>query len=104
MVNLTDATIAGIIVIVIIIIVGVYLAIRLIRRSKSGREIRQFKELVQHFIESDDIPVFLKDERLRYLFVNPPMQEIFGEESASIVGKSDFDLMDVEKAQQQWNS
>jgi diguanylate cyclase (GGDEF)-like protein/PAS domain S-box-containing protein/putative nucleotidyltransferase with HDIG domain len=104
MVNLTETAIVGMIAFAVIIVASIYLAIRLIRRSKSGREIRQFNELVQHFIESDDIPVFLKDERLRYLFVNPPMQEIFGEESASIVGKSDFDLMDVEKAQQQWNS
>ncbi|MDK2961596.1 MAG: diguanylate cyclase, partial [Eubacteriaceae bacterium] len=78
MVNLTEVSIAGMIVLAVIIIVGVYLTVRLIRRSKSGREIRRFNELVKHFIESDDIPVFLKDDRLKYLFVNPPMQEIFG--------------------------
>ncbi|WKY47552.1 diguanylate cyclase [Eubacteriaceae bacterium ES3] len=104
MVNLTGPMIAGIMILLVVIVVGVFFAVKRIRYFSRDKEIRRFNELVQHFIRSEDIPVYLKDEKLKYIFVNQPMQEIFGEAYENIIDKSDFDLLEGDKAQQQWNS
>ena len=64
------------------------------KKKKKNQEIRRFNELVQTFIESEEIPVSLKDEQFKYIFVNEAMEEFYGKDSMEIIGYDDFDFMD----------
>ncbi|MBC3796300.1 diguanylate cyclase [Acetobacterium tundrae] len=67
-------------------------------KRKKGREIRRFNELVQTFIESEEIPVCLKDEELSYIFINGAMEKFYGISSGKIIGLDDFEILDEKTA------
>lgn len=77
---------------------AVYVILKKSRKKKKQREIRRFNELVQTFIESEEIPVCLKDEELNYIFVNSAMEEFYGISSEEIVGQDDFDILEEKMA------
>lgn len=77
---------------------AVYVILKKGRKKRKQREIRRFNELVQTFIESEEIPVCLKDEELNYIFVNSAMEEFYGISSEEIVGQDDFDILEEKMA------
>ena len=88
-------------VIVILLFLGslmLYFILKKGRKRKKQREIRRFNELVQTFIESEEIPVCLKDEDLNYIFVNSAMEEFYGIGSDEIIGKDDFQILEEKLA------
>ena len=68
--KLTALNIAIILIILLLFGLGLYFILKRGRKRKKEREIRRFNELVQTFIESEEIPVSLKDDQLNYIFVN----------------------------------
>lgn len=77
---------------------AVYFILKKGRKRRKQREIRRFNELVQTFIESEEIPVCLKDEELKYIFVNSAMEEFYGISSEEIIGQDDFDILEEKMA------
>ncbi len=67
--------------------------------AKANSELKNFNELRKTFIDADGSIVFLKDENLKYVFVNQALQEFLQRPSDEIVGKDDFALLDPAYAQ-----
>lgn len=67
--------------------------------AKANSELKNFNELRKTFIDADGSIVFLKDENLKYVFVNQALQEFLQRPSDEIIGKDDFALLDPAYAQ-----
>jgi len=89
-----------IIIISSVFLLGIFVFLGMKKRTKrkKGREIRRFNELVQTFIESEEIPVCLKDEELSYIFINGAMEKFYGISSGKIIGLDDFEILDEKTA------
>lgn len=72
---------------------------RNLRKLKAqNHEINNFYEFRKTFIDADNSLIYLKDENLKYLFVNKAFENFFNKESISIIGCDDFALGDEEFA------
>ncbi len=61
-------------------------------------EIKNFDESRRTFIDADDSAIFLKDESLKYVFVNKAFENFNNMKASDVVGHDDFDLIDKESA------
>ncbi|MBC3898602.1 diguanylate cyclase [Acetobacterium malicum] len=96
--KLTALNIVIILIILFLFGLGLYFILKRGRKRKKEREIRRFNELVQTFIESEEIPVSLKDDQLNYIFVNLAMEDFYGISSEEIIGQDDFEILDEKMA------
>jgi diguanylate cyclase (GGDEF)-like protein/PAS domain S-box-containing protein/putative nucleotidyltransferase with HDIG domain len=96
--KITALNIAMALLILFLFGLGLYLILKKGRKRKKEREIRRFNELVQTFIESEEIPVSLKDDALNYIFVNLAMEDFYGISSEAIIGLDDFEILDDKMA------
>ena len=96
--KLTALNIAIILIILFLFGLGLYFILKRGRKRKKEREIRRFNELVQTFIESEEIPVSLKDDQLNYIFVNLAMEDFYGINSEEIIGQGDFEILEEKMA------
>lgn len=69
------------------------------RLISSNQQIENFNELRQTFIDTDESIVYLKDENLKYLFVNRAFELFYNKKSEEIIGYDDFALGNDEFAQ-----
>jgi len=60
--------------------------------KERNEELRTFNELRETFIDADSSFVFLKDEYLKYVFVNKALKEFFQLSYDDIIGHDDFEL------------
>ncbi|MDO9492405.1 diguanylate cyclase [Acetobacterium sp.] len=96
--KITALNIAIILIILFLFGLGLYLSIKKGRKRKKEREIRRFNELVQTFIESEEIPVSLKNDEFNYIFVNLAMEDFYGISSEEIIGQDDFEILEEKMA------
>ncbi len=96
--KITALNIAIILIILFLFGLGLYLIIKKGRKRKKEREIRRFNELVQTFIESEEIPVSLKNDEFNYIFVNLAMEDFYGISSEEIIGQDDFEILEEKMA------
>jgi len=96
--EITALNIAIILIILFLLVLGLYFILKSGRKRKKEREIRRFNELVQTFIESEEIPVSLKDDELNYIFVNLAMEDFCGISSEDIIGQDDFEILEEKMA------
>ncbi len=75
------------------------LAILLSALLRSRRKMRGDKEAIEHtqklqktFIDADDSLIYLKDENLKYVFVNKATEAFYHRTQEQIIGLTDFDL------------
>lgn len=61
-------------------------------------KISNLDALRKTYIDSYDKLVYLKDENLKYVFVNKPLEIFYKKKESEIIGRSDFDLTDRENA------
>lgn len=61
----------------------------------SKRQIEKLNALRQTFIDADENLVYLKDEDLKYVFVNKAFERFYGMKAADIIGRDDFALSDT---------
>ena len=88
------SVIGGIVIIVLIILLVVISADhRKLRKSK--KEIESINELRRTFYDADESLVYLKDDNLKYVFVNKALEEFYQKKSDEIIGMNDFELSDV---------
>lgn len=67
--------------------------------TERNRELSTFNELRETFIDADTSLVFLKDEHLKYVFVNKTFRDFFGLPDEKIIGYDDFELLEEDFAQ-----
>lgn len=96
--KITVLNIALIISSIFVFSIVVYFALKKRRKRKKEQEIRRFNELVQTFIESEEVPVSLKGENLKYTFVNGAMEVFYGLSAEEIIGQDDFELLEEKVA------
>ena len=88
---------------VVILIVGtiaiisltmlIYLLARNTRKLKITNALYEDKnQLNKTFIDADDRLIYLKDENLKYVFVNKAFEKFYGVESQDVIGVDDFAL------------
>lgn len=63
-----------------------------------NHEIETFNRLRKTFVDSSDKQISLKDEHLKYIFVNKSLADFFRRKESEIIGKGDFDLASKEFA------
>lgn len=63
--------------------------------KKSKEEIENFNELRQTFVDADESLVYLKNENLKYVFVNKALEQFYQKKSSEIIGMDDFELTDM---------
>lgn len=56
------------------------------------KKTRYLSRLWKTFIDASDSLVYLKDEKLGYVFVNRAFEEFYGKKASEIYGKNDFEL------------
>ncbi len=66
-------------------------------KAKS-HEMNNLNELWRTFIDADDSLIYLKDENLKYVFINKAFENLYNRMTSEIVGRDDFDLIDKELA------
>ncbi|MGI6706516.1 MAG: diguanylate cyclase [Clostridia bacterium] len=66
-----------------------------------NHEIDTYNKLRKTYIDADDKQISLKDENLKYLFVNKALEDFFQKQESEIIGKSDFDVAGQEFASMQ---
>ncbi len=67
-------------------------------RKLAEQALKESEEMYRTFLNATKDFAFLKDENLKYLIVNKANADFFGEEVNNIIGKTDFELMQKEAA------
>ena len=76
---------------VIILLVAVFLVIKSFRKLKAqSDEIRNFDILRKTYIDAHNSLIYLKDENLKYVFVNKAVMDFFNKNLEDIIGKDVF--------------
>ncbi|MGM0379761.1 MAG: MASE3 domain-containing protein [Bacillota bacterium] len=63
-----------------------------------NRELENFNKLYQTFIDANDNLIYLKDNKLHYIFANEAMAEFFNESKNEMIGKNDYQISGKEFA------
>ncbi len=69
-------------------------------RKLAEEELKSFSKKIEAIINSSSDLIFLKDKDFRYLVVNEECRKSFNLPSEDIIGKTDFDLMPRETAEE----
>jgi len=72
--------------------------ITLLRQAEVGIKVSQNR--LNAILETSNDIIFLKDEEFRYLVANKAHEKLFNVKAADIIGKTDFDFMSQEAANQ----
>ncbi len=84
----------GLTIIVLFVLITI-ISLNTKKLKTSKKEIENFNELISTFIDADESLVYLKDENLKYVFVNKALEEFYQRKSSDIIGADDFELTDV---------
>lgn len=83
----------------ILLVIIIFLLYRKNKKLKAqNTETSNFNELKQAYLETSHNIVFLKDENLKYIFVNSNFEKFNKIESSKIIGHDDYDFVDAERA------
>lgn len=84
---------------IIVLLLFSILVFRIFKKLiKKNDEINNLNELSKTFIDTGESLIYLKDENLKYLFVNKAFENFYNKVSSEIIGFDDFDLSDEEFA------
>jgi len=78
--------------IVLLVILSSLLYQNLKKMKRKSEAFESFNRLRKTFIDSDNRLIYLKDENLKYIFVNKAFKDFFQKSTAEIIGKDDFAL------------
>jgi len=85
--------------IILILLVFSILFYRKNRKLKSTKnELENFNKLYQTFIDANDNLIYLKDNKMNYLFVNEAAAEFYNKSKKEIIGKNDYQISNREFA------
>ncbi len=91
-------TFPGLFALAALVIVIIILYKKNLHLSKVSKELECFKELSIALMDKNVDFAYLKDEDLKYIFVNKTMKDFFGLTDSEIIGHDDSDLLDDEFA------
>lgn len=91
---LTSMIFFGLVLFIVILLVATILLIN------GYRKVNYFNELRKTFIDSDDRLIYLKDENLRYVFVNKATEKFYNRDKSEIIGFDDYALSEKEFAEE----
>lgn len=85
--------------VVILLIIICFILLKSVKSSKSQKLIiNGFKDILKTFIDADNSLIYLKDENLKYIYVNKALEEFYNRKSSEIIGRDVFDFADSELA------
>ena len=95
--NTAVLIISGIGIVILSLLLG--FAIRSRARLKAANhDIAHTNEMLRTFIDAQGDLVYLKDENLRYVFVNPAFEEHFHKKAEEVIGRDDYAITDSDFA------
>ena len=71
-----------------------------VEKRRAQRETRTVKRRFETVLENTTTPMFMKDDRDEYLFVNRAYRELFGLEDVDVVGRTDAELLPDDVAEE----
>lgn len=90
----TAIIIASCIVIIVLVMLLIILTASHRKLRKTNVEIENINEIRRTFFDADDNIVYLKDENLKYVFVNKAFELSYGKQRDEVIGINDFELSD----------
>jgi len=94
---------------VIVIMLFILLTILLISTILLSRQNQKYKEntkiidnhnyLLKSFIDADESLIYLKDEKLCYLFVNKAFERFYNLKASDVIGKDDFSISEADETE-----
>lgn len=85
---------AGFLILGLLLLLGM----SIYKRRKIQKEFENYRELTKTFMDTIDSLVTLKDEDLKYVFVNRAFEEFEGKKADQIIGLDDFAMTDPKLA------
>lgn len=85
-------------IIAILLIIGFSMFKNLRKLKNQNNEINNLNELRKTFLDENNSLVYLKDENLKYVFVNKALENFYNRDSFEIIGHRVFDFADEEFA------
>lgn len=76
----------------LLIILSILLIRMVINLKKKTRELQYSYDIRKTFIDADNSLIYLKDENLRYVFVNKAVEEFYHRPAKDIIGSDDYAL------------
>ncbi|WP_142858923.1 PAS domain S-box protein [Salinigranum halophilum] len=67
-------------------------------RTERERELEATRRRLEAILENTTTPMFMKDDEGRYVFVNQSHRELFDVDDEEIIGRTDYDLLPEEMA------
>ena len=96
---ITNTLLATLTVIIAILFLSTLLRNRSNKRlKKKNDELSNAYALQKTYINADDSLIYLKDENLKYVFVNSATEKFYNMKASEIIGRDDFELTDYEFA------
>ena len=86
------------VIIIALLLFSILLYLNYQKLKQKSTEIDNFNALRKTFLDADNRLIYLKDEKLRYIFVNRAMEQFLQRSSSGIIGRDDFALIDKEFA------
>lgn len=93
------SAVTGMAVFFVLVILSITLGRKTRSLSKANKELENFNELSQTFIDADSGMVYLKDEELRYIFFNEAFKDFVGLSHDDIIGRTDSELVETDLEQ-----
>lgn len=93
------AGVAGVCVLGVLSFLLIILFRKIRAYASAKKELENFNELRETFIDADTSLVFLKDENLNYVFVNKAFTDLFQLSQDEVIGHDDFALVDPKLAE-----
>ena len=91
-------------VIVILLLLAGILAKNFKALKERAQEIKRLIAMHKTFIDADTSWIYLKDEHLRYVFVNRAFETFYGKSAEEVIGKDDFAISESAFAQLRRNT
>jgi diguanylate cyclase (GGDEF)-like protein/PAS domain S-box-containing protein len=93
MIIVTGSIVIAILTLLLILIVRNHRKLKI-----SKKKIDSFNELSQTFIDANKDLMYLKDENLKYIFINKAVEAFYKKKAQDIIGHGDYDLTEEEFA------
>lgn len=91
--NKERVIISALLIVVLFLLVVTFLLYKKYREIKvQNKKINIINESKQAFLDADRNMIFLKDENLKYVFINNKFDKVYNTGSTQVIGRDDFDL------------
>lgn len=80
----------GLVILLLLLLLLVFFSLRKLKIKNS--QVNNFNELRKAFIDANDNLIYLKDENLKYVFINKSLECFYNKEHTQIIGYQDADI------------